>query len=181
LTRPTLGQIAKRVEYRGTIANLYLEKGRYPLTRQPMANGVYMVGHEHDPLTLFDELSAYTNAATIAKSEYSPLLFGLEMCHYAATVVRYAPADYPDRIELARVWVWYAQRLTSLYARARRTGRCLNARQAGWASQVVRDYKRIAPIANARKAAAPKPKPAVRATQPPIRYRIPTQTAPDDP
>jgi len=174
LEQPTLERIALAVRYRGRTATLYLDRARYPLTPQRMANGVYLEGHEHDPLHLFNELCAYTNASRIPGSNRSSLSNALELAHYAATVVEQSPAGYRDRPELARIWCWFARQLEPLVQRAERTGQCFEPRQRGWLSQLRRDYLRVRVIAEQvqqRTAQRPPPNPARRAAPPPQRYR----------
>lgn len=150
IRRPTLGRVAQQVQYRGAIAELYLERQRHPLTPQQTGPGMFLEGHEYDPLTLFDELNAYTNAAGIEDSNQSSLTFGLEMAHYAATLVATTPSTYQDRPELARIWCFFARRLDRLAATAKTTGRFFDRRQTGWHHQLARDYQRIAPIAKSQ-------------------------------
>lgn len=152
LTRPTLGQVAQRMRYRGRLFQLYLEQSRHPLQPRVIGPGQLLVGHEDDPLFLFDEFGAYVNGAATAM-QYAGTGYrdrvqaALEMGYYAAECLHAAPAQYGDRRELARIWLYQAHRAVAIAQRARRTGRQHGPDQASWLSELRRQIQRAKPLA----------------------------------
>lgn len=150
LTRPTLGEIARRVRYRGRLFHQYLELSRYPLTPQPMGPGTLLKGHDDDPLFLFDELAAYTNGAAQAvqyrgNGYADRVQAALEMAHYAATCYHSIPTSYGDREQLRRIWLYQAARIDAIYRRARQTGQQYARDQDGWHAELLRETARLQP------------------------------------
>jgi hypothetical protein len=145
---PTLGAIASRIRFRGRLFQTYLVQARQPAQPQLIRAGLYLEGHDRNPLSLFDELSAYANGADIAVrypgNQWSDrVTSALEMAHYAATCYHYAPLTYQDRRTLRGIWLAQAQRLDRIARRARATGQQYEQLQGPWHAELLREMARL--------------------------------------
>lgn len=141
----TLGQVARYVQHRGMRFRQYLELSRYPLTPRPMGPGTMLIGHEQDPLHLFDELSAYMAAAAVAVQQGprdpDRVRAACEMAHYAAACYHATPTSWPHRETLRRIWVTMALQLDLIARDAARRGMYQGV--GPWHHELVREIRRM--------------------------------------
>lgn len=138
----TLGSVQRFVRYRGPRFRQYLELSRYPLQPQPMGPGTMLIGHENDPLHLFDEFSAYVAGASVSlrvSRDADPIRAACEMAHYAASCYRAMPASYRDRETARQVWLRLALRADAIARQAHRRGQYQGV--SPWHHQLVRDIQ----------------------------------------
>lgn len=139
--RITLAQVQPFVRHRGSRFQVYLVDARYPLTPQPMGQNSVLMGHDQDPLHLFDEMSAYTAGAAVAVRDPGAIVGACELAHYAASCLRAAPRGYQDRETLRQIWLTLARRIDTIARRAHARGEYRGV--APWHRVLVSDINQI--------------------------------------
>lgn len=129
-----IAHVAAKVLYRGRCFDLYLVRQRQ-----------YW---DAEPLYLFDEWVCYSNGADVATSRYAgfdnayTVTQALEFSHYTAVTLESVPAGYDGR-PLAEFWLWNANRLEAIAARARKQGGNWETSADAWLYEMRRAAVRI--------------------------------------
>jgi len=135
--RTTLATVARQVEFRGGVYDLYLVR-----QQTPMAAG--MGDWNQQPSYLMDEWSAYLGASRVALRQdpscWSEILYALELAYYSHLI--------PESRE---VWEHLAIETLAVADQANREKRCYSVRQENWREWLRRElngtpHPRAAPV-----------------------------------